>query len=90
MSRLGEDLLSQERSAASKGCRRASKTERIKSGRIEGIGSVSSVEIGFYNYKTKNYESSVVEEHMEVTSLMGNIALKDSKPYANLHIHLGM
>lgn len=64
------------------------KNLNINDGFIMGIGSVTKASIAFYNQKDGTYESTHVEEPMEIVSLKGNISLKDDKPFAHLHITL--
>lgn len=52
---------------------------------ISGIGACDLVSLNFYDVKTKKYYEKVLEEDVEMISLMGNLTLKDSKPFAHIH-----
>ncbi|RIP35967.1 DUF296 domain-containing protein [Staphylococcus gallinarum] len=65
---------------------------REKNGRfgtVSGIGACSEVELNFYNLETKTYEKKLIQEALELTSLLGNISHIDDKPFAHLHATLG-
>jgi predicted DNA-binding protein with PD1-like motif len=59
--------------------------ERIRTGLVVGIGRVKEVRLSYFNQQTKRYEEHDYEEEMEVASLLGDISLKDKKPF--LHVH---
>jgi predicted DNA-binding protein with PD1-like motif len=52
---------------------------------VVGIGGVEGLTIAYFNRAKKRYEEHHYDEFMEVTSLLGNITLKDGEPY--LHVH---
>ena len=60
---------------------------KIKAGKIEGIGAIQRGNIGFYNQDTKKYQTINIEP-MEIVSLIGNVSLKEGKPFAHCHISL--
>lgn len=60
-------------------------SEKIATGLVTAIGGVSRVRLAYYNHESKKYEEHDYEEHMEITSLGGNITVKDGKPF--LHVH---
>ncbi len=62
--------------------------ENIVLGRLELIGAVQRARIGYYLQDKKIYKSSELNEPMEITSLIGNISLKDRKPFVHAHINL--
>lgn len=78
--RRGSDLLE----AVTEICVR----EKIRLGRVEAIGAVQKARIGFYNQKTRAYEFLEFSRPMEITSLMGNISIKDEKPFVHAHVNL--
>ncbi|QQS43603.1 DNA-binding protein [Candidatus Roizmanbacteria bacterium] len=57
----------------------------IKSGYFHGIGACHKLELSWYNLQTKKYETKVIEENLEITSLTGNIALIDGSVFAHTH-----
>ena len=64
------------------------KEEKIYSGMINGIGAINQVELGFYNLESKKYKKESFNNDYELTSLMGNIALKDEVPFVHIHINM--
>jgi len=60
----------------------------VSLGRIEAIGAVQKARIGFYNQETRAYQFSSFDHPMEITKLIGNISLKDGKPFVHAHITL--
>jgi len=63
--------------------------EKIRTARVEAIGGVSKLTLAYFNHKTKRYEEHDYEEFLEVTSLLGNITLKDGKPFLHAHGNFG-
>ena len=63
--------------------------ERIDVAGIEGIGSVYDTVLGYFDRGTREYLRRTVPEEMEILSLAGNLAIKESQPFAHLHIVLG-
>lgn len=59
--------------------------ERISTAVVEAIGGVRRLSLAYYNHRTKRYEEHQYAEFLEVTSLLGNITLKEGKPF--LHVH---
>lgn len=62
--------------------------EKINSGTINGIGAINKVELGFYNLESKEYNRKLFSKDYELTSLMGNITLKDNSPFIHVHINI--
>jgi len=58
----------------------------IDNAQVQGIGSVESPTLAHYSIKTKAFTDEKLAGVFEVTSLTGNIALVDSKPFAHLHV----
>ena len=53
---------------------------------INGIGAMENPEIGYYSLKTKSYHRKVFSGDYELTSLIGNISIKDGKYFSHTHI----
>jgi uncharacterized protein len=62
--------------------------KRIKSGVVFFIGAVQKATIGYYDQKIKKYKKIMLNEPMEIVSGMGNISIKDKKPFLHAHISL--
>ncbi len=60
----------------------------IRLGRIEAIGAVQKVRIGFYNQNKRKYQFHLFSQPMEIVKLAGNISTKDGKPFVHAHITL--
>jgi hypothetical protein len=61
------------------------KREKIATARVEAIGGVKELRLAYFNRGTKRYEEHDFKEFLEVTGILGNLTLKDGKPF--LHIH---
>ena len=61
------------------------KENKITAAQFNGIGTCSKVELAFFNWETKVYDRKIFNQHMEIVSLIGNIAMKDDK--AAVHVH---
>ena len=77
----GEDLLEfVNRFAQEKG---------IKTAIVKGIGSLRNPVVGYYSEEIKNYKRIELLGTFEMLTLLGNVSLKDGKPFAHLHVTLG-
>jgi len=72
-SRIPEDILA------------IAKREELATARVEAIGGVEELRLAYFDRGTKRYEEHDFEEFLEVTGILGNVTLKDGKPF--LHIH---
>ena len=77
----GDDILQTIRQFAT--------TKRISAGLLEGIGSLSKVKLGHYDFKTKKYRYEIFEDDLEILNLSGNIATMDREPLPHVHVTLG-
>src|SRR5207249_10783232 len=64
-------------------------TKRISAGLLEGIGSLSKVKLGHYDFKTKKYRYEIFEDDLEILNLSGNIASMNRQPIPHAHVTLG-
>ena len=53
---------------------------------INGIGALENPEIGYYSLKTKSYHHKVFAGEFELTSLTGNITIREGKYFSHTHI----
>lgn len=60
--------------------------ENIKLARIEALGAVQKACIGYYDQNAREYRFIDLDQHLEITNLVGNISLKDGNPIAHAHI----
>ena len=59
---------------------------KITAGIIQGIGALNSLTLGYFNSATKEYKEKTIQGSIEMTSLMGNISIKDSQTYLHCHV----
>ncbi|MDG6988349.1 MAG: DUF296 domain-containing protein [Nitrososphaerota archaeon] len=59
--------------------------EGIKTALVSGIGGVKEVKLAYFNQETRKYEEHDFREELEVTSLLGDITVKDGAPFLHLH-----
>ena len=53
---------------------------------LNGIGALENPEIGYYSLEDKSYHRKTFKGEYELTSLIGNITLKEGKPFPHTHI----
>jgi hypothetical protein len=53
---------------------------------INGIGAMENPEIGYFSLETKSYNHKVFSGYYELTSLLGNITIKEGKYFSHTHI----
>ena len=53
---------------------------------LNGIGALENPEIGYYSLEDKSYYRKKFKGEYELTSLIGNITLKEGKPFSHTHI----
>jgi uncharacterized protein len=64
--------------------------QQLSGGHLLAIGAVSDAVLAFFDRKKRDYLHIPVAEQAEVTSMTGNIALKDGKPFLHIHTVLGL
>jgi uncharacterized protein len=78
----GDELLSSLKAVA--------QAERLSGSSFKAIGALSSVELGWFSWESKKYETAVkLDEQVELLSLIGDIALKDDEPQVHAHLVIG-
>jgi predicted DNA-binding protein with PD1-like motif len=78
----GEEILSSLKSVAHK--------EHLTGSSFKAIGALSEVELGWFNWNEKDYETAVkLHEQVELLSLIGDIALEDNEPQVHAHVVIG-
>ena len=53
---------------------------------INGIGALENPKIGYYSLKSKSYQHKIFSGHYELTSLIGNITIKEDNYFSHTHI----
>lgn len=60
----------------------------IRLGSLSGLGAVRRATIAYYDQSKRQYEKLVLDEPMEILSLLGNISIKEEQPFVHAHIVL--
>ena len=58
----------------------------VESSWLNGIGALENPEIGYYSIEEKSYHRKNFKGEFELISLIGNITMKEGKPFAHTHI----
>lgn len=58
----------------------------VTAGRFTGLGAFSDVTLGFFDLDKKDYERIVLDEQVEVVSLVGNFATQDGEKKLHPHV----
>lgn len=61
----------------------------LRAGSFTAIGAFLSARIAWFNLDTREYEEIAVGEQVEVLSIVGDLALKDARPFVHAHATLG-
>ena len=73
-----------------KGLNAFASEQKLASASFKAIGALSSVRLGWLNWETRRYETSVsMDEQVELLSLIGDIALRDREPQVHAHAVVG-
>lgn len=60
----------------------------IRLAQFSGLGAVRRARIAYYDQSQKRYYERAFSEPMEIVSLIGNVSIKDGKPFVHAHIVL--
>jgi uncharacterized protein len=63
--------------------------ENVGYATLTGLGAVGSATVSYWNADARQYEQHVLDEQMEVVSLIGNVTLRDDAPFIHAHASLG-
>ena len=61
----------------------------ITLGRIVGLGAVQRANVGYFDQEDRNYRFIAMDRPLEITSLVGNVSLKENSPFIHAHVTLG-
>ena len=73
----GADIISQITSLAEE--------SGIETGTLSVIGALSRAKLGYYDQLSHEYGTFSLEEPMELASCLGNISLRDGRPFVHAH-----
>ena len=62
--------------------------EDIRVGKVKAIGAVIEAVVGYFNQTTNSYETIRLNSGHEILSLIGNVSIKERKPFVHAHITL--
>ena len=62
------------------------KTNDIGCAWLHGLGAIENPDIGYYSLETKSYHHKIFSGKYELTSLIGNITIKEGKYFSHTHI----
>jgi len=62
--------------------------ENIRLGEIRAIGAVSRARVGYYRQAEQAYSYIEIPGAHEIIGLLGNISLRDGRPFVHAHISL--
>lgn len=62
--------------------------KNVTLGKVQGIGAVQNARLGFYHQSKREYQFFDLQQNLEITSLLGNISLKDGEPIVHAHVNL--
>lgn len=66
------------------------KGKKLSAASFKAVGALSSVRLAWFNWEAKRYEACVMlEEQIELLSLIGDVALKDGEPAVHAHAVIG-
>lgn len=69
---------------------RVAKAEEFGASSFKAIGALSHVQLGWFDWETKRYETVVeLTEQVELLSMIGDIALKGGAPQVHAHAIVG-
>ena len=78
----GEELAS--------GLKQFAQEQNLAGSSFKAIGALSSVKLGYFDWETKQYRTSVdLNEQVELLSLVGDVALSNGEPQVHAHVVIG-
>ena len=63
--------------------------EKIQASHLTAIGALSDVILGYFNWTDKVFDRILIQEQVEVLSLVGNIVFDNGDPKLHAHIVIG-
>jgi predicted DNA-binding protein with PD1-like motif len=68
---------------------RFAREHQLTAGHFTGLGAFSTAVLGFFDRRSKTYEEIVLDQQVEVLSLIGNFALHRNEPKVHAHVVVG-
>jgi predicted DNA-binding protein with PD1-like motif len=64
--------------------------QRLAASSFKAIGALSHAKLGWFNWETKKYDPAcILDEQVELVSLIGDVALRDGEPQVHAHMIVG-
>ncbi len=60
----------------------------VRLGRVEALGALQKARLGYYDQDKSEYRFIELDEHLEMTGLVGNVSLRDGQPMIHAHVTL--
>ncbi len=61
--------------------------ENILLASISGLGAADRLVMGLYDIETQRFGETVLEQPLEITSLIGTVTEMNGKPYLHVHVN---
>ncbi len=61
--------------------------ENILLASISGLGAADRLVMGLYDIEKQQFSETVLEQPLEITSLIGSVTEMDGKPYLHVHVN---
>jgi predicted DNA-binding protein with PD1-like motif len=58
----------------------------LEAGTVQAIGAVSELVVGYYRQDEREYQQIPFAEHLEIASALGNVSIRDGKPFVHMHV----
>ena len=72
------------------GVQQFAKNQGLAGSSFKAIGALSHAKLSWFNWETKKYDPAcVLDEQVELLSLIGDIALRDGEPQVHAHVVVG-
>ena len=65
------------------------KENNLSASHFTAIGAFEHVTLGFFEREQKDYKRIIIDEQVEVLSLIGDVALDDNEPKVHAHVVVG-
>ena len=62
--------------------------EQIRLASIAGLGAADHLVMGLYDVEKQKFEETVLEQPLEITSLIGSVTEMNGHPYLHVHINV--
>jgi predicted DNA-binding protein with PD1-like motif len=62
---------------------------QLRATQLTAIGAFSSVVVAFFDWTTRQYQHTRIEEQVEVLSLLGDVTLEQGQPKVHAHVVIG-